>query len=415
MRRCLAAICHLAVVLLGWRWSHSVSGFLLNGPAVALLLDRYFLNLLPWSHSVRWRRELTGFAATFVTGSAFFYVLRIGCVPWWEAIYRGTMVSVVFFLIETFIGLFVADRPGWRLCLRLGAVGLLVLLIPVGAALHPLHIVPGRSPAAFGLTYVDIRFRTADGLTLAGWVVPHPEAQGNVIFCHGHGRNRGHGNALLPTLHGLKMNVLLFDFRGHGDSEGHTSTFGAREVGDLVAAAGYMRVRFPGKPLFLVGVSLGAAVSLQALPLLPEVRGVWSEGAFGRLDRVVEHEFACLPGWLRRPLVAAYRGLGWLDCGLRIGRINPVRAIESVHVPAYFCHGQCDELVPPGEGESLYGAYHGPCWFWRVVGASHYRVRQRNHEEYLRRLRVFLQERLDERQPASLPQPESGELANDGP
>ncbi len=395
MRRCLAVLCHLSVMMLGWRWSHSVSGFLLNGPGVALLLDRFLLRLVQWPDAGRRRRELVGCVAAFVLGTAIFYVLRFGSVPWWEALYRGAIVSVIFFLIETLIGLLAPNRPRWRVSLRLVAIGFLILLIPVGAALHPLHIVPGRSPAAFGLVYEDIRFRTADGLTLAGWVVPHPDARANVIFCHGHGRNRGHGNALLPTLHGLRMNFLSFDFRGHGDSEGHTSTFGAREVGDLVAAANYIRGRFPGKPLFLVGVSLGAAVSLQALPLLPEVRGVWSEGAFGRLDRVVEHEFACLPDWLRKPLIAAYARLGWVDCGMFIGSINPVEAIQGVDVPIYFCHGQSDELVPPSEGESLYEAYHGPRWCWRVAGASHYRVRQRNHEEYLRRLRSFLLEQLD--------------------
>jgi hypothetical protein len=336
MCRCLAIICHLAVMLLAWRWSHSASGFLLNGPGVAVLLDRFLLRALPWPAPVSRRKELAGCAAAFVLGSAVFYLLRLGIVPWWEALYRGAIVCVIFFLIETLTGLLAPSRPCWRLGLRLGAVGFLILLIPVGAALHPLHTVPGRTPAAFGLSFEDVRFRSADGLLLAGWVVPHPQARANVIFCHGHGRNRGHGNALLPTLHGLKMNVLSFDFRGHGDSEGHTSTFGIREVGDLVGAAEYLRGRFPGKPLFLVGVSLGAAVSLQALPLLGDVHGVWSEGAFGRLDRVVENEFGCLPAWLRKPLLTAYHGLGWLDCGLHIGTVNPVEAIRDVNVPVFF-------------------------------------------------------------------------------
>jgi alpha-beta hydrolase superfamily lysophospholipase len=394
MQACFALFCHLAVVLLAWRWSYSASGFLLNGPGLALLLDRFVLRVLAWPAAPRRGKDLAGCAAAFVLGTAVFYLLRFGIVPWWEALYRGAIACVMFFLLETLIGLLSPGRPVRRLCLRIAAVGFLVLLIPVAAALHPLHTVPGRTPAAFGLDFQVVRFRTADGLLLAGWIVPHPDAHANLIFCHGHGRNRGHGNALLPTIHALKMNVLSFDFRGHGDSEGHTSTFGAREVGDLVAAAQYLRGRFPGKPLFLVGVSLGADVSLQALPLLPDVRGVWSEGAFARLDRVVANEFSYLPSCLGKPLLALYHALGWLDCGLCVAAVNPVESIRDVTVPIFFCHGRKDELVPLQEGESLYEAYHGPRWQWWVAGAAHYRVRQGNHDEYLRRLRSFLQERL---------------------
>jgi fermentation-respiration switch protein FrsA (DUF1100 family) len=264
------------------------------------------------------------------------------------------------------------------------------------SAVHPLHTVPKRTPAALGLVFEEVRFRTADGLSLAGWVVPHPQARGNVLFCRGHGRNRGHVAGLLPTLHGLGLNVLAFDFRGHGDSDGHTSTFGHREVNDLLAAEAYLRGRYPGKPLLLVGVSLGAAVCLQALPYLPEVRGVWSEGAFARLAVPVEHEFRLLPGWIRGPLVAAYDWLGWLDCGLWVPGVNPVEVVAGASVPVYFCHGRQDELVPCSEGEDLYRAHAGPKWHWWAENASHYNVRQRNPEEYLRGLKAFLQGCLKE-------------------
>jgi fermentation-respiration switch protein FrsA (DUF1100 family) len=58
MRRVLAFLTHLALLFAAWRCSHSTSGFLLNGPGLALLLDRYLLRLLPWSTPVRWSREL---------------------------------------------------------------------------------------------------------------------------------------------------------------------------------------------------------------------------------------------------------------------------------------------------------------------------------------------------------------------
>jgi fermentation-respiration switch protein FrsA (DUF1100 family) len=394
MRACAALVCYLVVIVLAWRSSGSTSGFLLRGPAVVLLLDRFLGRLLAWPTPNRWARDLAGCAMVFLLGSAVFALLRPGLVPWWEAIYRGALACLTLFACESLLRLLPPTRRWSRWGLRGAMVGLFVLLIPVGVALHPLHTVPKRTPASLGLAFEDVRFRAADDVLLAGWLVPHPAGRGNVIFCHGHGRNRGHLAGLLPAVHALGLNVLTFDFRGHGDSEGHTSTFGHREVADLVAAAGYLRDRFPGKPLFLVGTSLGAAVSLQALPQLPDVAGVWSEGAFGRLDRVVDNEFACLPQWVRKPLVAFYHQLGRLDCGLCIGDVNPVESMRGVSVPVFFCHGEKDELVPLSEGESLYEACRGPRWCWWAAEASHYRVRQRHHDEYLRRLRSFLEERL---------------------
>ena len=314
----------------------------------------------------------------FAVGTAGFYLMRPGIVPWWEAAERGVLVSLVALL---------AGKAGrWNGLI----ITVLLFAVPLIAALHPLHTVPKRTPASFGLAFEGVRIRTADGVSLAGWVIPAEQERGTVIFCHGHGRNRGHVAGLLPTLHNLSLNVLAFDFRGHGDSEGHTSTFGFREVDDLIAADAYVRDRFPDKPVFLIGVSLGAAVSLQALPHLPHVRGVWSEGSFARFSDVAANQFRLVPAILRGGLMEAYYRLGWLESGFWGPSANPVESLKGVSVPVYFCHGEKDELVPLAQGQTLFEAYGGPKWNWWVPGASHYNVRQKNREEYLRRLRGFL-------------------------
>jgi alpha-beta hydrolase superfamily lysophospholipase len=380
----LAVLSFAAVLLGAFRCAHSASGFLVTGLGLALLLDRYAWRLLPWP-PVLWARELAARAVPFLAGGVTFYLLRPGIVPLREAAHRGMMVCLVAFLGETMLR--VACR---RQALGAALVGLVVLVAPVIAALHPLRTVPKRPPSAIGLAFEDVRFRTADGLTLAAWYLPHPRPRGTVIFCHGHGRNRGHGAGLFPTFHDLGLNVLAFDFRGHGDSEGHTSTFGAREVRDVVAAEAYAAGRCPGRPVFLVGVSLGAAVALQALPELPRVKGVWSEGAYARLSAPVNRTFAWLPRRPRAALVGLYYRLGWLDCGLWGPSVAPIDRLGGARAPVFFCHGARDGLVPLGEGQALHDAYPGPKEHWWVEGASHYNVRSREREQYLRRLRGFL-------------------------
>ncbi len=390
MNRMVALLCHGMVLLAALRWAHSTSGFLVTGLGLMLLLDTFALRVVPGRLPIAWTRELAIRAGYFFGGGAAFYLMRPGLVPLWEATYRGMMVCLAAFLLERFVNR-VGSTARTRAWLRGALLALFVLVIPPIAALHPLHTVPKRTPAAFGLAFEDVRFRTADGVQLAAWLVPHPHPQGNVIFCHGHGRNRGHVAGLLATLHALGLNVLAFDFRGHGDSEGHTSTFGDREVQDVRAAVAYLNEKCPGQPVFLIGISLGAAVSIQALPELPEVRGLWSEGAFARLRHAVDRELAPAPPALRRPLAGVYYLLGWADCGLWGPAVNPIDRLRQVEAPIFFCHAERDELVPLTDGQALNAAYAGPKDHWWVAGASHYNVRQRNREEYLRRLRGFLE------------------------
>jgi uncharacterized protein len=391
MYRPLAYLVHATILLAASRWTHSVSGFLVTGGGLMLLADRYVLRLLQWS-PVMWRRELVVRVGSWIVGAAGFYLMRPGLVPLTEAGYRGIMVSLAVALLEHAVRLVrrCSNSRSQGVWLSGSLAAFVAALIPVVAGLHPLHTVPKRTPASWGFAFEDVRLRTADGVQLAAWLVPAAQPRGNVIFCHGHGRNRGHVAGHLQTLHDMGLNVLAFDFRGHGDSAGHTSTFGVREVEDLRAAVAYMDERFPDQPLLVVGISLGAAVSLQALPQLPHVRGVWCEAAFAHLTSAVNQGLSPLPAPLRRPLIGCSYVLAWLDCGVWAPAVNPIDALAGVNVPIFFCHGTHDELVPITEGEALYAAYAGPKDHWWVDGASHYYVRQRNREEYLSRLRAFV-------------------------
>lgn len=396
MKTWIALVCYGVVLLAAFRLTYSAGGFVLTGLGLTFALDRYFFRLLPWRSS-HWIKELAVRGGVFLGGAVAISRVRAGVVPLWEAAYWGLMLCLVTAVLEG-VGHWLGSGRR-RLVAGATLTVLAGLLVPLVAGLHPLHTVPKRTPAAFGMPFEEVHFRADDGVGLAGWLIPHPHARGNVLFCHGHGRNRGHVAGLLQTFHDLGLNVLAFDFRGHGESAGHTSTFGHLEVQDLVAADAYLRQRCPRLPVFLVGISLGAAVSLQALPALPHVRGVWSEGSFARFGNAVDNKFSWVPAPLRGVLVGLYYRLGWLDCRLWGPALNPVERLQGVRVPIFFCHATGDTLVPPGEGQVLYDSYGGPKENWWVEGASHYNVRQRHPDEYLRRLRAFLEGLLPPVQP----------------
>lgn len=106
---------------------------------------------------------------------------------------------------------------------------------------------------------------TSDGVELdALWVSP-PSVVVAVVLCHPHPEHGGSmHNPLLLTVEdavcGLGGGVLRFDFRGVGRSGG-AHMGGDGEVGDVEAAARWVREREPGCPLAVGGWSFGGGVS----------------------------------------------------------------------------------------------------------------------------------------------------------
>jgi uncharacterized protein len=110
-------------------------------------------------------------------------------------------------------------------------------------------------------------FQADDGVVLRGdfWAQPHPAP--TIIICHGYRVSRDYMRstaALAYTMFGC--NLLLFDFRGHGESESVAISLGNAEVRDLQAAitvASQQPETLPGT-IIIHGFSVGAAAAADA-------------------------------------------------------------------------------------------------------------------------------------------------------
>ena len=119
-----------------------------------------------------------------------------------------------------------------------------------GVILHPPAMSPmWIFPEQFGLRYEKVSFKTEDGLRLRGWFLPSPTGdKRTLIMCHGWGDNKGE---LLKQTFFLNetggFNLLYFDFRSHGESEGEITTVGGLETMDFDAAAAWLRAEKPDR------------------------------------------------------------------------------------------------------------------------------------------------------------------------
>lgn len=96
----------------------------------------------------------------------------------------------------------------------------------VAAFLNSLLFLPAceilSTPADAGLAFEDVAIETGDGERLHGWWVPARagSAGAQVLLCHGNAGNVGDRVLHAALLCAAGLDVLLFDYRGYGDSTG---------------------------------------------------------------------------------------------------------------------------------------------------------------------------------------------------
>src|SRR5579871_6685277 len=114
------------------------------------------------------------------------------------------------------------------------------------AALQMLH--PPRksvlwpSPSSDLATLTAVAFTTSDHLTLRGWYIPSRN-HAAVILTHGFGTDRTQMLFEARLLAHGGYGVLLFDWRGQGQSDGDRVTWGDLERRDLIAALDFITTR----------------------------------------------------------------------------------------------------------------------------------------------------------------------------
>lgn len=209
----------------------------------------------------------------------------------------------------------------------------------VGAAL--IHS-PFQTPRMDSPTdpFDEISFKTSDGLLLRGWYFRTDDApRGLVIYLHGKDSNRGNGAKAARFLLRRGFDVLAYDARAHGKSDGRYCTLGYREKDDVRRAMD----QFAGdKPVFLVGESMGAATALQTAPVDGRVKGVISAATFSDLETVVRDRAVI---GREKDIVATMKRFEE-DTGVRVADVSPVESARAIKIPVLLVHGKEDFGTP---------------------------------------------------------------------
>lgn len=247
---------------------------------------------------------------------------------------------------------------GWRRRVRRLAVVVVAtyagVCVLVGWFQARLIYFPSRdlrsTPADIGLAYEEVTLQTEDRVALGAWSVSAPQARGTVIYCHGNAGNIADRLTGIRLLAGMGVNVLAFDYRGYGRSEGSPDEQGTYRDADaawryVVEARGEAAER-----VILFGESLGGAVAIELASRRP-VGALIVEATFTSLVDVAQRHYPLLPvGLLLRH------------------RYDSIERIGLVPCPKLFIHAREDELVPPELARRLYDKAQPPKRFLETPG-----------------------------------------------
>jgi uncharacterized protein len=246
-------------------------------------------------------------------------------------------------------------------------------------------------------SYEEVRFPSTDGLLISGWFLPAPQGVDGIVLCHGFHTGRREMLPLALALRARGHHILLFDFRGHGGSEGNRSSCGLLEVCDLEGAARYLAARpeMGGRRLGAAGFSMGAAVCISAAARIPAIEAVVSDSSFAIFRDVVETGFPAmyrLPAFPFAPL--ALRVAESL-VGVCAEDNRPVDVISAIAPRAVLLiHGTADRMIPVTEALMLQAAAGEGTELWTVEGAGHAGARFLDFPGYLDRVDGFFKTHL---------------------
>ena len=289
----------------------------------------------------------------------------------YRALRRGERALAVRYFLISFLVIALIGLPvGFFMLRRFEAS---VIFHPERAALGGVWRVPRGAE--------EVWFRNAEGLRLHGWYFrsdTQPSAA-TVVYAHGNGGNVSYCGWVGAELAARGFDVLLFDYRGYGRSEGEP----AGEQGlyaDAEAAYDFVtkKVGVPSGRVVLYGQSLGTA-AVADVAARRECGALVLESGLSSAADMAGEIMPWLPRFVRR---------------LTKNKLDTVSKLPRVKCPVLVVHGGRDRVIPAGQGRRLFDAAPEPRRLIIIDGADHNDLFNVGGGEYIDTLAEFVRQSL---------------------
>jgi len=259
-----------------------------------------------------------------------------------------------------------------------------------------------------------------------GILVTRPKARATILVMHGF--TSGKVDMGILRLLFSPYNLLLFDFRAHGeDTEGQLSTLGYDEVHDVLAAVDFLRSHPEARnlPLIGYGFSMGAVTAIEAQARDSSLfKALILDCPFDSTQGLVERGLDKVLGRVNIPLFGEYEipGRSFLKkyamnkyvqpillfllrifAGMDTKRIptspkevRPADSVKKINVPMQLITCYADDRVPIDAIIEIYRNVHCYKRLWITKGARHFGSLFNNPELYQQIAANFIEKVLNQ-------------------
>lgn len=210
------------------------------------------------------------------------------------------------------------------------------------------------------IPHTSVSFKTKDGLKLAAWQLDHKAnkdtltAKGTVLMFHGYGSCRSGIINEAIAFYNMGYNVLMTDFRSHGQSDGSASTIGYTEAEDVKLAYDYIHSSSE-KNIILWGVSMGAATISKTIHDYSDVQPskIILEMPYGTMVEAAEGMLRNM-GMAQEPFGTLLIFWGGAEQGYWAYGMKPEEFVKNIHCPVLLQWGRNDVRVHENETQEIF-------------------------------------------------------------
>lgn len=212
---------------------------------------------------------------------------------------------------------------------------------------------------SFHVAHDTINIKTMDSIHLESWYAKaDSNAKGTILMFHGHGSSKSAIIREATAFHNMGWNVMMTDFRAHGNSEGEVCTIGANEAKDVKAVWDFVQNKGE-KNKVLWGISLGAATTMKAVhDYQLEPKKIILEMPFGSLKDGVKGRLRTmhLP---EQPLSTLLAFWGGVEQGFWAFELRPETYAADLKCPVLLEWGVNDQRVTEKETNAIFSNIPG--------------------------------------------------------
>ncbi|MGB8253742.1 MAG: alpha/beta fold hydrolase [Anaerolineaceae bacterium] len=256
-----------------------------------------------------------------------------------------------------------------------------------------------RAPAALSLNYESVSFQTSDGITLRGWFFPSDTPQSPaILYAPSTANDQRSGLSLVKPFHKAGYSVLLFSYRGYGQSDGDPLGFsyGARESLDVDAAASYLHNTQGAPAIGAIGHSAGAVAIVLSAARNLQINAVVAASPYTSVEEIWNTN---RPKVMPTPVFDLVMQTSELRKGFDRSQVRPVDVIGQIAPrPILIMHGMKDRRITEEQVLALVSQAGEPKEMWWMGGLTHSEVRSIGIENNIGEIIQFFNRAMDSSQ-----------------